>query len=124
MRFVKTFDQRHYKVYLGKIDDFTNGYTNVNNWVKNFGDQELNVWIQLINLLEEDSKEYYEEFSILLTILIKFFIIELDIEEEGVKLKNSQLEKIIMDFKYILYREYSNRNGIEDYIEEEYILLK
>ena len=124
MGFVKKFNQKHYKVYLEKIEEFINGFSNIDEWIKNFGNKELENWIRVIHLYEANSDEYYEEFSILLTILIKFFIIELDIEDNGIKLKDSQIEKMIFNFKYALYREYSNRYDVEEHIDEEYILLK
>lgn len=124
MEFVKKFNQRHYKVYIDKLEPFLNGFLNLNSWIKNFENQELNIWIELIRIFEEDSDEYYEEFSILLTILIKFFIDELDIDDNKIKLNNSQIEKLIFNFKYALYREYSNRKNILDYHDEEYYLLK
>ena len=128
MRFIKKFSQKHYKVYLDTIGKYVDPYPSINEWVKSFSEKELDIWIGVVNLFEKDDEkeyeEYYEEYSIMLTILIKYFIIELDIEEDSITLKNSQLKKLVLNFKYILYREYSNRNEIMEYMNEEYVLLK
>lgn len=124
MRFIKKFDQNHYKVYLSKINLYVRDMITIDEYVKSLSDRELKIWIALIEIFEFDDKEYYEEMSMLLTIIIRFFIIELNVDLNKIELKNSQINKIFLNFKYIIYREYSNRNNISNYKKEVYYLLR
>jgi hypothetical protein len=122
MKFIEKFNQRHYGVYLEKIDKYIGKHKSINTWIKSLDDFDLIIWLNLIRIIENNNDEYYEEYSILLTIVINFFILELDIDQ-NIKLKNSFILKLFKNFKYSLYREYSNRNHIMDYNEEEYVLI-
>lgn len=125
MEFIKYFNQSHYQYYHEIIGDFIDDDDSINQWVKNtLNDDELIIWINLIKLGEMNNYEYYEELSILLTILINFFIIELDVNVNEIKLKNSEIKKLFFRFKHIIYIEYSNRNKLINNKDVEYILLK
>lgn len=124
MEFIKKYNPKHYNYYLKKAEGYMNEYTTINAWIKNLYDEELVIWICNLTMLENDDSNYYEENSILLTILIKIFITELDVETDKIGLKNSEIEKLVLKFKHILSREYSNRKKIGVYKNEKYSLLK
>lgn len=123
MKFIKKYDPKHYNYYLDKIMVFIGKHKDINSWIKSLSDAEVIIWSCNIKLLEDNCDEYYEEASQLITLVIKFFMIELDINDQNIELKNSKIKDLIKKFKHNLYREYSNRNNIHEYKEEEYTLL-
>lgn len=124
MDFIRKFNKKHYDYYIHKIDTYIDGSKDVDKWIKKISDNELIVWVRTIKYVELNNRDYYMEMSMLLTIIIKFFIIELDINEMGVNLKNTDIEKLFKNFKHILYTEYSNRNNIGKFKIENYSLIK
>jgi hypothetical protein len=95
----------------------------VNKWIKSLNDNHLKYWIYVIMSFENNNSDHYEEISILLTTIIRLFILELEIDTNQIKLKNSDIKRLATKVKYSLYREYSNRNNITKFSDEEYSLL-
>ena len=123
MEFIKKYTPSHYNHFLKKSEGFIDGYKSIDKWVRTRNDSTITKWIRTINLFETNNDEYFEEMSVLLTLIIKFFMIELDIDEDQIKLKNSDIKKIAKNFKHIIYLEYSFRNGISDIKKLKYSLL-
>ena len=95
----------------------------VNKWIKSLNDNKLKYWIYVIMSFENNNSDHYEEISILLTTIIRLFILELEIDTNQIKLKNKDIKRLVTKLKYSLYREYSNRNNITKFSDEEYSLL-
>ena len=66
---------------------------------------------------------YFEESCKLITVLIRLFILELDVDTDTIKLSNNQIISLINRFEHIIKWEYSYRNDIKDE-RIEYTLLK
>jgi len=123
MKFIKFYTPNHYNCFLKKSEQFIDDFNDIDKWVKTRNDSTIVKWVRLIILFETNNTEYYEEMSILLTHIIKFFIIELDIDNNQIKLKNSEILKIFKKFKNIIYLEYAFRNGITEIKTPKYSLL-
>lgn len=123
MEFIKKYNPSHYRYYLNRIDSYVGKHKDINGWIKSLSNDELIMWTSIVILSEKNVDEYYEEISILLTLIIRFFIIELDIDQ-NIKLKNSKILSLIKNFKKSVFREYSNRYDIDDFYEETYTILK
>lgn len=124
VEFIKRYSPKHYTFYLNVAEKHIGDCNSINQWIKTLDDIELTIWVCNFFTFEHNNDNYYEENSILLTIIIRFFILELDIDHNDILLKNSEIKKITLKCKHILYREYSNRNNIDKYLNEEYSLLK
>lgn len=124
MEFIKNFNQSHYTHYLPIALEIIGNIDSFNKWLKTISNFELEIFIFVIDTIEKNDDEYYEEMAITLTILIHYFIVELDTKYNKIKLSNEYIKKILNRFKYMIYREYSNRNKIVDIKIEEYNLLK
>ena len=114
MKLIKKFKEKHYNFYSDKADNYLKNYVDIISWKKKLSNDELLIWIRFIYLIENNCYEYYGEISVGLTILIKIFKIELGIEDQNIEISYSKLEKIIQNFKKIIYSEYSNRKNLLD----------
>lgn len=112
MYLIKKFNEKHYNFYSDKADNYLKNYVDIVSWKKKLRNDDLLIWIRFIYLIENNCYEYYGEISIGLTILIKMFKIELGIEDQNIEISYSNLEKIIQNFKKIIYSEYSNRKNL------------
>ena len=124
MKFIKNYNSHHYTYYFKKIEQLIDKNKDINEWIKSLKDDKLNYWIYVIMSFEKNNTEYYEEISILITIVIRLFILELEIDGDQIKLKNSEIKKLVDKLKHSLYVEYSNRNKISTFVNKEYSLLK
>lgn len=123
MEFIKKYTPSHYNHFLKKSEGFISEYKSIDRWVRTRNDSTIIKWIRTINLFENNNDEYFEEMSILLTMIIRFFMIELDNDYNQIRLKNKEIKKISKHFKHIIYSEYAYRNGISDIKTLKYTLL-
>jgi hypothetical protein len=123
MNFIKNYNSQHYRYFLKKIKFLMGKNIDVNKWIKSLNDNHLKYWIYVIMSFENNNSDHYEEISILLTTIIRLFILELEIDTNQIKLKNKDIKRLVTKLKYSLYREYSNRNNITKFSDEEYSLL-
>lgn len=114
MKFIKKYTPIHYNHFSDKAEEYIGEYNDIDKWIKGRNNQTIIKWVRLINLFENNNEEYYEEYCIMLTMMIKFFVIELDIDDDVIKLKNSEIFKISKKFKHAFYSEYAIRSGIKE----------
>ena len=123
MEIVKKYKPTHYTTYLPKIEKIIGKHTNIGTWVKSMGMSEILIWTQILEYLKTNNYQYFEPTSKLITLLIKFFMLELDVDEDNIKLTNTQLYSLIDRFEHIIKCEYAYRNDTKDK-RIEYTLLK
>ena len=64
-----------------------NGIGELNDFIKNQSTSRLRVWIKMVDYTLADNQNYKTESYLLITLVIKLFTMELDVE--NVSLKNS-----------------------------------
>ncbi len=92
MNFIKNYNSRHYGYFLKKIKFLMEKNIDVNKWIKSLNDNKLKYWIYVIMSFENNNSDHYEEISILLTTIIRLFILELEIDTNQIKLKNIDIK--------------------------------
>lgn len=123
MEIIRKYKVSHYSYYLPKIEKVIGNHTNIETWVKDMGMSDILIWLQALGYLKQNSYQYFEQASKVITLLIRFFMVELDIEENYISLTNSQLDALVRRFDHILKTEYAYRNEIRKE-RTEYTLLK
>jgi len=123
MEIIRKYKNSHYIYYLSKIEKEIGNNNSIETWVKGMGMSEILIWIQATEYVKTDNYRYFEQACKVITLLIRFFMIELDLEENVMSLTNTQIGSLIYRFEYILKTEYAYRNNIKDK-RTEYTLLK
>lgn len=118
MTSIKYYNSDHYDFFLEKANILIKNYNDVDSWVRNLTDEELVVWLKTLKKLKKNDLEYFQETSIFLTVIIRLFILELDVQTK-IKLTNNQILRIIKRFEYVISMEYGYRkryfNGTNKY---------
>lgn len=123
MEILKKYKPEHYSYYCDKVNNLINNNKEISYWVKKQNKTKLELWVKKIDLLKANSDEYFEDIIILITLAIRFFILELGLKENRIELKNSEIEKIINRFEYIVKSEFAFKQKIITK-RKKYTLLK
>ena len=123
MEILKKYKPLHYEYYLSKIDKYLGNHDNVESWIKEMGEADLLVWLQILHHLKSNNMVYFEQSSKLLTLLIRLFMLELNAEIDKIELTNSQIKSLVNRFEHIVTWEYGYRCEIKKE-RIEYTLLK
>lgn len=110
MDFLKKYNSKHYKHYLPIIDKKIGMYQNIHLFIKSLGTNDILFWLKYVALIEEKNVPFFEECTVLVTLVIRLFILELDIED--VQLSNNEIIKLLKRFKKSLKIELSYRKDI------------
>lgn len=119
--FLKKYDPKHYKHYLYIINKKIGEYQNVHKYIKSLGTQDILFWLKSLDIIEEKSISFFEQCTVLVTLVIRLFILELDIED--VQLTNKEIIKLIKRYRKALKIELSYRKDVID-TTPTYTLLK
>lgn len=112
MEFLKKYTPKHYKSYLSIIAKIIGDHTDIHKWVKSLGTNDILIWLKSIAHLENNSVGCFEECSIVISLVIKLFCMELDIEDA--KLSNKEITKFVQRFKTALRTELAYRKEVID----------
>lgn len=123
MNIIKKYKPKHYDNYYKKVIKITGKYKDINGWLKYLSIDDMLVWLKTLMNAEKDNSLYLEENFIFITLVIYLFILELDVEENGIKLTNKEIINLIKRFEFCLNAEYSYRTNITNE-RLKYTLLK
>ena len=112
MNFIKKYTPTHYNHFIKKANKIIGKYNNTNELIINSNDNELFIWFKTIKYLNNDKDIYFEECSILLTLIIRLFILELDIDDNKIELTNNKIIELIQKFENIIKIECGYRKNI------------
>ena len=112
MEFLKKYDPKHYKIYLPIVNKVIGDHTDLHRWIKSLGTNDILIWLKSIALLEQESHAFFEECTILVTLVIRLFCLELDIDY--VELKNAEITKFLERLKSSLKKELAYRKDVID----------
>lgn len=129
MRFLKKYTPLHYKMYLDNVDYYLNKNKkyndDINMWIKELDNSHLIFLSKSMSYLLNNSRLFFEESAIIMTLIIKLFMIELDLETQEIKLTINDLKKLILRFDKILKFELQLRmNKSTEYRNIIYTLVK
>lgn len=123
MKILKKYKPEHYKYYSDKVNGIISQTCDISKWVKKQSKTKLEIWIKKIDIINVDSDEYFEDIAIVISLIIRLFILELGLKEDKIELKNSEIEKLINRFEYIIKLEYAFKNKLIKR-RKKYTLLK
>ena len=112
MEFLNKYTPKHYKSYVSIVSKIIGNHNDLHKWVKSLGTNDILVWLKSIAHLENNSVGFFEECSIITTLCIRLFILELDIEDA--KLKDKEIIKLIQRVKSALKTELAYRKEVLD----------
>ena len=126
MDFLKKYKPKHYNNYLHivdkEIDKLKN--KNVHFWLKSLKDKDIFVLNKTVKNIITNNSLYFEESTILMTFLIRLFMLELQIDVDSISLSNKELKKIIKRFFLIINKEMNIRKNFENDNNDVYTLIK
>lgn len=131
--FLKKYTPKKYEESIPAVElyirDDNNAYDkSLDNWISNLTNKDIIALNKTMNYLVSNDSKYFEEVCVMVTMIIRLFMIELDLGKQGVKLTNIQIMKIIKRFMKILTIEMQRRMDMDEKIKKgedlHYTLLK
>jgi hypothetical protein len=109
---LKKYKPKHYDYFIPIINKIIGDYLDVHKYIKSLGTEEILAWLKSVKHIEQKNMAFFEECGILITLVIRLFILELDIED--VKLTNNDIIKLIERFDKSLKTEIAYRKDALD----------
>ena len=122
MEIIKKYQTAHYNNNIEIDDTIIGEHDDINSLIKSLNDKTLLIWLRACNIMVKNNKKYFAETTTMLTLSIRMFFRELDVDE-GIALNNKQIKKIFERFHLIIKKEFVVRH-MKRTSEEEYTLLK
>lgn len=131
--FLKKYSPKKYEESIPAVElyirDDNNAYDmSLDDWISNLTNKDIIALNKTMNYLVSNDSKYFEEVCVMVTMIIRLFMIELDLGKQGVKLTNIQIMKIIKRFMKILTIEMQRRMDMDEKIKKgedlHYTLLK
>jgi hypothetical protein len=110
IEFLKKYAPKHYNHYLPVIINKIGEQRDIHKFIKNLGSNDILIWLKAVSVLEKNSISHFEESTIVITLVIRLFILELDITDA--KLTNKEIIKLVKRFKKSLTTELAYRKDI------------
>ena len=125
MDIIKKYKPEHYEFFQKKIEIILSGHKNIDSWVCELKSYEIIFWIKILRDLFDNNPYFIEEYYITITLIIKLFMLELDVETKTIKLKNNEIKKLIKRFYKIICSEYLHKTKVKvKDSNSEFTLLK
>jgi len=121
MKFLIKYNSHHYSFYLTLAEKIIDNHTDLNKWVKDLGTDDLLIWSKTYNHLMNNESAFYQESALLVTLVIRLFILELDVDNQ-IELSNYQIKKLLKRFQYAIEMEYAIRKS-EKNVKIKYSLI-
>lgn len=109
MEFISKYSPKHYISYVTIANKIIGEYTDFHKWVKSLSTNDILIWLKSIAHVEHNTIGFFEESNIVVTLIIRFFCLELDIE--SAKLTNDEIIKLIQRVKKSLRTELAYRKN-------------
>ncbi len=110
MEFLNKYNPKHYNAYLSIIGKIIGKHTDLHSWIKSLATNDILVWLNSFYHLHHNNEKFFEECTILTTLTIRLFALELDIQH--VELKNKEIEKLLLRVKRALSTELAYRKDV------------
>ena len=124
MNYIVDYQPTHYKFYLKKCEKILDNSNDIDTWIKTISLKHNIVWIKAIKNLKKNVSNFNEESSILITLVICLFMLELDIENNEIKLSNTEIKKLLLRFEQIVRLEYGYKRELLPREGHKHTLLK
>lgn len=122
MEIIKDYKTEHYNTNIEVVDNIIGDHNDMHGLIKSLNDKTLLIWLRACNIMVKNNRKYFSETTTMLTLTIRMFLRELDVDEE-ISLNNKQIQKIFDRFHRILKSEFVVRHTIKE-STEIYTLLK
>ena len=122
MEIIRDYKTEHYNNNIEIADSIIGEHNNIHELVKSLDDKTLLIWLRACNIMIKNNKKYFLEITAVLTLTIRMFLRELDVDE-GIILNNKQIQKIFNRFHSILKKEFVIRHT-QKTSTETYSLLR
>jgi hypothetical protein len=110
MNIINIYKPNHYSFYIDNVKKDVD-YKDIDLWIKKLNNISLNIYLKVTGCLNKNCNIYIEERFYILTMIVYFFILELNIDQE-VNLSTKQIHILSDRFKDILTIEYAYRKRI------------
>jgi hypothetical protein len=122
MKLLQKYTPKNYKNQLKKIEPSIENINDIDEFIKDISTENLRVWIKIVDYTLADNINYIKESFALITLVIKLFAKELDVNE--ISLKNSEILKLLKRFSKSIKIEYAYRSNLIKHRIKKYTLLK
>ena len=125
MEILKLYTDKNYDNCIKRIAKaklLPENINDLNDFIENQATGKLRVWIKITDLTLADNINYRSESNLLITLLIRLFARELDVEE--VNLSNKEIIKLLRRFSKAIKYEYAYRGGLIDKKPKYYTILR
>lgn len=104
MEFLKIYKPKHYDYFLPIAEKIINKKDDLNSWIRSLDTEVISIWLKTYKHLEKNNTTFFEESAIFVTVIIRLFMIELDVNDD-IKLSNKEIIKLINRFNFALKTE-------------------
>jgi len=111
MKIVDIYLPEHYEFYLKNVNKHIGKHDDIESWIKNIRKSTLLIYLKCVGCFNKDCNIYIEERFFILTVIIRFFISELNVDEQ-IKLNKKHILDLIRRFKDVLTLEYAYRENV------------
>ena len=123
MELLKKYEIKNYDNNIKKLKTIlTDNIHDIDDFIKQQPTGKLRIWIKITDYTIADNQNYRSESYLLITMVIKLFSLELDVE--NVSLSNSEIIKLLKRFSKVIKFEYAYRNTLIKKRPKYYTLLK
>lgn len=123
MDIIKKYKPEHYDSYQKKITKIVGEHRDINTWLRHLGLSDMMIWLKTLLNTKKDHPLYLEENFIFITLIIRLFVLELDIDENKIKLSNDEILKLIQRFEHSINTEYAYRTNVIDDRDKHTLLV-
>ena len=125
MEILKLYTDKNYDNCIKRIEKaklLPDNINDLNDFITNQATGKLRVWIKVTDFTIADNINYRSESNLLITLLIRLFARELDVDE--VNLSNKEIIKLLKRFSKAIKYEYAHRGGLIDKKPKYYTILR
>lgn len=112
IEYLKTYNPKHYDYFLPVVNKIIGDKLDIHKFIKSLGTNDILIWLKSISHIKKNNLGFFEESCVLTTLVIRLFVLELDIED--VKLTNKEIMKLIERFETSLKIELAYRKDTLD----------
>ncbi len=122
MEIIREYKTEHYNNNIEVADSIIGDHNDIHTLIKSLNDKTLLIWLRACNIMVKNNRKYFSETTTMLTLSIRMFLRELDVDEE-ISLNNKQIQTIFNRFHQIIKKEFVLRH-MKKKSKEIYTLLK
>lgn len=112
MKNLNKYKLKDYYYYEDHANHLLNSCYDLNSWLEKKTIKELEIWMMMLIYINDNEILFLEESKISLTLIIKLYILEMDIDLNILKIDNKTKKKLIDIFEHRLISFYSKKKNI------------